>query len=142
MPGNFTITIKGMQVNPGDTEGTELELVSECEFYKSDGVYFCEYLESEITGLQGTKTTIEIADDYVSLTRNGTVNSHMLFMAGRQTTSLYTLPFGELNIEIHTKTLNTDIGDLGGTIYIDYLIDINNASGGRNTFDISIQEEK
>ena len=140
MPNNFTISIKGLQSYAGDEEDSNIELVSECEFYKSDGVYFCEYEESEITGLGGTKTTIEIATDYVSLTRRGTVNSQMLFVPGRKTSSLYSMPFGELTIDIHTKELFSDIGDTGGRLKVEYIIDINNTSSGKNTFDIVISK--
>ena len=142
MPKKFTISIKGLQSYAGDAEDSNIELVSECDFYFSDGAYFCEYQESEITGLGGTNTCIEIGNDYVSLVRKGTVNSQMLFMEGRKTTSLYAMPFGELTIDIHTKSLDCHIDEDGGRIMVDYIIDINNASGGRNTFDIIIEEEK
>ncbi len=142
MPKKFTISIKGLQSYAGDAEDSNIELVSECDFYFSDGAYFCEYEESEITGLGGTSTSIEIGSDYVSLVRKGTVNSQMLFMEGRKTTSLYAMPFGELTIDIHTKSLDCRIDENGGRIMVDYIIDINNASGGRNTFDIIIEEEK
>lgn len=140
MPNDFTISIKGLQSYAGDEEDSNIELVSECEFYKSDGVYFCEYEESEITGLGGTKTTVEIANDYVSLTRRGTVNSQMLFVPGRKTSSLYSMPFGELTIDIHTKELFSDIDDTGGRLKVEYIIDINNTSSGKNTFDIVISK--
>ena len=139
MAKNFTVSIKGLQTYAGDMDDTDIELVSECEFYKADGVYFCDYAESEITGLGGTNTSIEIGDNYVSLNRTGTVNSQMLFMEGRKTTSLYSMPFGELVIDIHTKSLEKDITEKGGTLKIDYIIDINNASSGHNVFDIKIQ---
>lgn len=142
MSKKFSVLIRGLQSYAGDQENTDIELVSECEFYESDGVYFCEYEESEITGLGGTKTIIEIADDYVSLTRRGTVNSQMLFVEGRKTTSIYAMPFGELTIDIHTKSLKTNVNEDGGTLNVDYIIDINNASSGRNTFDIKIKEDK
>ncbi len=138
MENKFTISIKGLQSYADGGEDSDIELVSECDFYEEDGVFFCEYEESEITGLGGTKTSIEIAKDYVSLTRRGTVNSQMLFMEGRKTTSLYSMPFGELIIDIHTKSLCSDIGKSGGTLKVDYIIDINNVSGGHNTFDIKI----
>lgn len=142
MSKKFTISIKGLQSYAGDAEDSNIELVSECDFYFSDGAYFCEYEESEITGLGGTRTSIEIGNDYVSLLRKGTVNSQMLFMEGRKTSSLYSMPFGELTIDIHTKSLESQINEHGGRLKVDYIIDINNASGGRNTFDIIIEEEK
>ncbi len=138
MSDKYTISIRGLQSYAGDAEDSDIELVSECDFYKEDGVYFCDYEESEITGLGGTKTSIEIGRDYVSLTRRGTVNSQMLFMEGKKTTSLYTMPFGELTIDIHTKSLCADVTENGGKLKVDYIIDINNQSGGHNTFDINI----
>ncbi len=142
MSKKFSISIRGLQSYAGEQENTDIELVSECDFYENDGVYFCEYEESEITGLGGTKTVIEIASDYVSLTRRGTVNSQMLFMVGRKTTSIYAMPFGELTIDIHTKSLENTIGKEGGNLKVDYIIDINNVSSGQNTFDINIKEDK
>lgn len=142
MPENFTVSIKGLQTYAGDVDDTDIELVSECDFYKADGVYFCDYAESEITGLSGTNTSIEIGDNYVSLNRTGTVNSQMLFMEGRKTTSLYSMPFGELVIDIHTKSLKKNIDEKGGTLKIDYIIDINNSSSGHNVFDITIGGSK
>lgn len=143
MAEKFNITIKGLQTYASaDTEDSDIELVSECEFYKADGVWFCEYQESEITGLGGTKTTIEIGADYVSLLRSGTVNSQMLFIEGRMTSSLYSMPFGELTIDIHTKKLDISIDETGGRLIVDYIIDINKGTGSHNTFDILIEEEK
>lgn len=142
MSKNFEVSIRGLQSYDGAAENTDIELTSECEFYEEDGVFFCEYEESEITGLGGTNTTIEIAKDYVALTRRGTVNSQMLFMEGRKTTSIYSMPFGELTIDIHTKSLESTVDHSGGRLKVDYIIDINHSSGGRNTFDIVIKGDK
>ena len=138
MKDKFTVSIRGLQSYAGGGDDTDIELVSECDFYKADGVYFCDYDESEITGLEGTKTSVEIGKDYVSLVRTGTVNSQMLFMEGRKTTSLYSMPFGELTIDILTQNLSSDINENGGHLKVDYIIDINNTGGGHNTFDINI----
>lgn len=142
MSKKYSVTIKGLQTYADSDADTDIELISECEYYKADGVFFCEYEESEITGLSGTKTTIEIAKDYVSLTRRGTVNSQMLFMEGRKTSSIYAMPFGQMTIDIHTKSLETNVDEKGGTLKVDYIIDINNVSGGHNTFDIKIEEDE
>lgn len=141
MQKKFLITIKGLQSYYDDTEGSDIELLTEGDFYKEDGVYFCDYAESEITGLDGTDTSIEIGSNYVSLQRSGNVNSQMLFMEGRKTSSLYSLPYGELTVDIYTEKLKTNVDEHGGSISIDYIIDINNATTGRNNFEIAIREE-
>ncbi len=141
MQKKFLITIKGLQSYYDDTESSDIELLTEGDFYKEDGVYFCDYAESEITGLDGTDTSIEIGSNYVSLQRSGNVNSQMLFMEGRKTSSLYSLPYGELTVDIYTEKLKANVDEHGGRISIDYIIDINNATTGRNNFEIAIREE-
>ncbi len=142
MSKKYTVRIKGYQTYENGSDSTDVELISECEFYKADGVYFCDYAESEITGMAGCFTSIEIGDGYVSLNRTGELNTQMLFMEGRQTTSQYSMPFGSMIIDIHTKSLQVDIGDNGGKLIVDYIININNVCNGHNTFDITIEEDK
>ena len=142
MPKKYIITIKGLQRDTVTETDSDLELITEGEFYSADGVWFCEYDESPLTGLDNAHTLIEIGDNYVSLERSGSVNSQMLFMQNRITSSIYSLKFGSLYVDIHTESLNIDIGEHGGKISIDYIIDINNERNGRNKFDITIREDK
>ena len=141
MPKKFMVSIKGLQTYTSGGEDTDIELITEGSFYKEDGVYFCEYAESEITGLGETETVIEIGNGYVSLERSGSVNSQMLFMEGRKTSSLYNMQFGELLVDVYTESLTADVNEHGGRIFVKYIIDINNATTGRNNFEIIIRED-
>ena len=136
----FIISIKGLQTYEDDNDDTDISLLTEGEFEYQDGAYFIDYEESELTGLEGTKTSIEIGTNYVSLQRNGTVNSHMLFMKDRKTSSYYSTPYGDRQIDIFTDYLNIDISPTGGKINVDYFIDINNHSTGKNNFEIEIRK--
>ncbi len=136
----FIISIKGLQTYEDDNDDTDISLLTEGEFEYQDGAYFIDYEESELTGLEGTKTSIEIGTNYVSLQRNGTVNTHMLFMKDRKTSSYYSTPYGDMQIDIFTDYLNIDISPTGGKINVDYFIDINNHSTGKNNFEIEIRK--
>lgn len=140
MSNNCIVSIKGLQTYAGGADDTDIELLTEGEFFSEDGVYFCRYKESEITGLGGTDTTIEIGNNYVALERHGSVNSQMLFMPGRKTSSLYSTRYGELIVDIYTDNLKSEITNSGGRLSVDYIIDINNATTGRNNFEITIKE--
>ena len=76
----FIISIKGLQTYKDGGDDTDISLLTEAIFEYENGAYFIDYEESELTGLEGTKTSIEIGNNYVSLQRNGTVNTNMLFM--------------------------------------------------------------
>ncbi|MBQ6895165.1 MAG: DUF1934 domain-containing protein [Clostridia bacterium] len=136
----FIISIKGLQTYEDDNDDTDISLLTEGEFEYQDGAYFIDYEESELTGLEGTKTSIEIGTNYVSLQRNGTVNTHMIFMKDRKTSSYYSTPYGDMQIDIFTDYLNIDISPTGGKINVDYFIDINNHSTGKNNFEIEIRK--
>lgn len=136
----YIISIKGLQTYENDNDDTDISLLTEGEFEYQDGAYFIDYEESELTGLEGTKTSIEVGSDYVSLQRNGTVNTHMLFMKNRKTSSYYNTPYGDMQIDIFTDNLKIDMSPKGGKINVDYFIDINNMSTGKNNFEIEIRK--
>ncbi|MBO7289566.1 MAG: DUF1934 domain-containing protein [Clostridia bacterium] len=136
----FIISIKGLQTYEDDENNTDISLLTEADFEYNNGAYFIDYEESELTGLEGTKTSIEIGDNYVSLQRSGTVNTNMLFMKDRKTSSYYSTPYGDMQIDIFTDYLNIDVTPKGGKINVDYFIDINNLSTGKNNFEIEIKQ--
>lgn len=139
MNDKFFVSIKGMQEYENADDNSDISLTTEAEFQKQDGVYFIDYQESEITGLDGTNTSIEIGNNYVSLSRNGAVNSQMLFMKEKKTSSYYNTPYGNFMIGIYTDNLSIDIDDNGGKVCVDYYLDINNSKTSKNNFEINIR---
>ncbi len=139
MKDKFFVSIKGMQEYDNSEDNSDISLTTEAEYQKQDGVYFIDYKESEITGLDGTDTSIEIGHNYVSLLRKGAVNSQMLFMKEKKTSSYYSTPYGNFIIGIYTDNLNIDVGDDGGTVNVDYYLDINNSKTSKNNFEIKIR---
>ncbi len=137
---NYMISIKGIQTYEDSDDKSDISFLTEASLEMQDGVYFIDYKESEITGLEGTDTCIEVGSNYVSLMRKGTVNTHMLFMKDRKTSSYYTTPYGDMQIDIFTKNLNIDLTTDGGKLDVDYFIDINNVSTGKNKFQIEIKK--
>jgi len=140
MKNKCIVSIKGMQTYNDDTDDTDVSLTSEADFEcDEDGICFISYEESELTGLEGTRTCIEIGKNYVSLQRDGAINTNMLFMKDRKTSSFYSTPYGNMLIGIFTDRLNIDLGSDGGRVSADYYIDINNESTGKNNFEIEIK---
>ena len=97
------------------------------------------YEETELTGMEGTTTTFEVKGPQVILTRTGTVNSQMVFEEGRQHTSLYETPFGELTVDIQTSTLKHNLTQRGGVMEIKYSIAVEHTVTGRNCFKIRVR---
>ena len=115
------------------TDGT-LELLE-------DGAMRLSYQESELTGLEGTTTSFEIQDSRVILARTGVLNSQMVFEEGKQHTSLYETPYGELAVDIQTSRLRHNLTERGGLMDLQYSISVDHAATGRNAFKIRVRRK-
>ena len=99
------------------------------------------YQETELTGMEGTCTTFEIGPSRVILRRSGSVNSQMVFEEGKQHTSLYETPFGELSVDIQTGRLRHNLTERGGIMEIKYSIAVEHVVTGRNCFKIRVRRK-
>lgn len=97
-----------------------IEVVTPGDFYKKEDEYFAVYEETEISGMEGTTTTLKISKEKLSLLREGTTNAEMHFDKNKQCTTLYNTPYGVLEIKIDTDDLNIDVDDKGGEVFIRY----------------------
>ena len=135
------IKVRGEQYYDNvDPDATELTTEGTMELTET-GLIF-SYEETELTGMEGTTTTFTVAGPRVILTRSGKVNSQMVFEEGKQHTSLYETPFGELTIDIQTSKLLHNLTDRGGLMEIKYSIAVEHTVTGRNCFKIQVRRKK
>lgn len=139
MEKDVVISIKGMQKYEGNDPDT-VELVTAGRLMKDKVGYTLSYQESEITGLEGTLTTIQVEGEQVTLMRMGEFNSQMVFQEGRRHLSMYNTPYGAMSVGVNTRHLLADLSDKGGDIEIDYAIEIDHAIAGRSVFQIKVRE--
>ena len=99
------------------------------------------YQETALTGMEGTTTTFEVSGPQVILRRVGSVNSQMVFEEGRQHTSLYETPYGELSVDIQTSALRHNLSERGGLLEIKYSIAVEHTVTGRNSFKIRVKRK-
>ena len=132
------LSIRGEQYFD-DIDPDATELMTEGTMVLTEDGMVLSYEETELTGMEGTTTTFEVKGPQVILTRTGTVNSQMVFEEGRQHTSLYETPFGELTVDIQTSTLKHNLTQRGGVMEIKYPIAVEHTVTGRNCFKIRVR---
>ena len=132
------LSIRGEQYFD-DIDPDATELMTEGTMVLTEDGMVLSYQETELTGTEGTTTTFEVKGPQVILTRTGTVNSQMVFEEGRQHTSLYETPFGELTVDIQTSTLKHNLTQRGGVMEIKYSIAVEHTVTGRNCFKIRVR---
>ena len=139
MHDNVIISIKGKHVNENGPD--EMELVTEGRLICNDKGVLVSYQETELTGLQGTTTMLRINGPVVTLLREGTVNSQMVFEEGRRHLSMYETPYGSMSVGINTRRVKNTISETGGDLEIDYAIEIDNLMVGRNYFSMNVKRD-
>ena len=133
------LTIRSEQCYAG-MDPDSIELVTEGTLsVTGEGTILLSYQESELTGMEGTTTTFTIQGPQVILSRTGKINSQMVFEEGRQHTSLYETPFGELAIDIQTSRLRHSLTERGGLMDLRYSISVDHSVAGRNAFKIRVR---
>lgn len=139
MDKNVIISVKGIQVTD-EREPNIMELVTEGKYYKQDDAYYITYNESEVTGMNGTTTTLKVADGIVTLMRSGSVNSHFVFQRGQKHMSYYDTEHGAFTISVIASEVDIRVDDDGGEIRVGYQLEIDNNKSGENDFHMLIRE--
>ena len=106
-----------------------IEVVTPGKFHLGESEFKAVYEESEISGMDGTTTTLVIKDDVLVLEREGSTSTRMEFKKGEDVISLYNTPYGMMNINISTKELDIDMDEDGGVIYTKYVLGLEGEPG-------------
>ena len=98
------------------------------------------YEESEITGMEGSRTSVVFDKDnagLVSMLRDGTVSTALVFERGKRHHCVYNTPI--MPFEICVRTLKVDNNILeSGRLALDYVIEIRGAKAERTKFELEI----
>lgn len=132
------ISIKGFQTAQ-HSEEESFELVTDGEYALDDGVVHFSYMESELTGYAGMKTSFLVEQDRVVLTRAGGLNGEMIFSEGRKHHFVYETTYGSLTMGIDTQSITKKLDENGGDLEIHYVIDVDNVALSRNSFKINVK---
>ena len=138
MKQEVTLAIKGCQTYQ-DQEPEIIELVTEGTMEFRNGGWDISYEESELTGLAGVTTTFRVEPDKVTLTREGTLSSQMIFQKNVVHESLYQMPFGALMLSVKATHVFFDLVPDGGVIDLSYNISIENSEAGVIDYHLDIR---
>ena len=136
---NVIISIKSSQ-DYNVAENDEIELMTDGKYQHENGVSILTYMESELTGLEGTRTTIKVERDRVTMTRDGAVTSQMVFVEGEKHYFAYETPYGAVTMGLDTACIHANLGKHGGDIKLRYALNVDSTPLSRNEFKINIRE--
>lgn len=134
------ISVTGVQ--QGVNGPNAMELVTAGQYGQDEKETLLTWQESELTGMEGTKTSLRVQRQGVVLSREGTLNTRMEFEEGKKRYFLYETPFGSATMGLNTRRIVNRLGLHGGEIEIDYSVDMDHTVVGRNRFYIRVQEPR
>lgn len=139
MKQEVLITLRGTQTCAGEKPET-VELMTRGTMTGRNGKFAISYEETELTGVAGTTTTFLILNpNRVVLSREGAIRSRMVFEEGCKHEALYDLGFGSLLICICASEIAVDLHDDGGTLRIDYTVEVEQALSSHNSYEIRVE---
>jgi uncharacterized beta-barrel protein YwiB (DUF1934 family) len=125
-----------------ENENDIIEVVTPGKFYKKEQEYYVVYEETEISGMEGTTTTLKINKDKLTLLRKGTTNTKMIFEEDYRDTILYSTPHGVLELLVDTKQIQIDINDMGGEVKVNYDMSIAGQNPLTTQLEVSIKSQQ
>lgn len=135
---NAVIKITGVQgfMQP---DAETIELITDGVYCRTEDGYRIYYRESELTGLGGTCTTVDITPDAITVERKGMLNTKMVFREGERDRFLYDTHFGAATLGVETRKVRASFDDLGGELSIDYVVNMEHTVASRNILNMSVR---
>lgn len=140
--------MKDVVINIHTVHGYDLDGEEETLDFTTDGVYsFGEghiklgYMESEVTGMPGTRTSVEVTPEEIIVSRDGYITSRMEFKEGERNTFLYNTPYGTATMGVDTRRISQSFNENGGSAEIEYVVDMEHTVAVRNRFYIKVTEQ-
>ncbi len=112
--------------NAGEVDTTTLN--TECTIADKGSRIEIEYEESEITGLEGSTTKIFFDKEnrgLVSILREGTVSTALVFEEGQRHHCVYETPYFPIELCVKTLELDNTLSFDGGSFHAAYLVEMN-----------------
>lgn len=135
---NAVIKITGVQgfMQP---DAETIEFITDGVYCRTEYGYQIYYRESELTGLEGTSTTVDITPDAITVERKGMLNTKMVFREGEKDRFLYDTRFGAATLGVETRKVRASFNDLGGDLSIDYVVNMEHTVASRNILNMSVK---
>ncbi len=127
-----------------DIDGDEpLEILTEGSlFISKDGRVTLSYTETELSGMEGAKTSVvfdKANDALVTMMRSGPVNTALVFEENNRHICVYQTPYMPFELCVHTLKVENHLLT-EGKLYLDYIIEFRGAKAEHNLFTLTIRD--
>lgn len=138
MENNVVITLSARHDTEQETE--DMELTAGGSMVKMRDKLYIAFAHTGPDGEGESRTTLKVDGGTVTMLRHGAFQTQMVFEKDRQYTGYYHTPFGAITLCVTTQQLEIDVGEEGGRLFIDYLLEMNRMPAVHNQIDLTIRK--
>lgn len=102
---------------------------------------YVTYKETQLAGMEGTTTTLQMYEDHVNLVREGNFLQDQEYRIGKQSKSLYQTPMGAMEISVMTREIENTIHDGEGRMRLSYDVELKGLFKHLNEIIVEIRED-
>ena len=119
-----------------------MEFVTDGRLFERNGFYYLIYDESEISGMEGFRTTLKFNDKSLKMKRISKAGSgsELYFEEGKRFSSNYDTPMGLMEIEVLTRKVKNLMDEelKTGKLDIEYDVSLGGVAEGKNKLIIDV----
>ncbi len=124
MTKEVLLSLKGLQYQAGEGSD-EIETITPAEYYNKNGNHYILYDEVTEETEEPVKNIIKFREDYLEVTKKGTVNVHMVFEEKKKNITNYTTPYGEIIVGVDTERVQMNQEEERILVQVEYALDVN-----------------
>lgn len=108
---------------------------------ETEEMQYVTYQETQLAGMEGTTTTLQIYEDHVNLVREGNFLQNQEYRIGKKSFSLYQTPMGAMEISVTTRDIENTIQDGEGRMRLSYDVELKGLFNHLNEIIVEIRED-
>ncbi len=139
MTKEVELTISGLQWGE-DMEQDNIETVVEAEYFKKNDSHYVFYEEVMEGFTQTSKNRIKFKGNLLELTRQGLMNTHMIFEEKKTHVTDYVTPYGNFLLGINTGKIQVEENEDCIQVVVEYKIEIGEEPISTNKINIVIRQ--
>lgn len=140
MTREVELTISGLQWGT-DMEQSNIETVVCAEYFKKNDSHYLLYEEAQEGFTQSSKNRIKFRGNTVELTRQGLMDTHMVFEENKKHMTNYTTPYGSLLLGIHTEKVVVEEQTDCIRVLVEYVLEIGEEPFSQCKLELNIREK-
>ena len=128
-------------------EPQQMEMFCDGRLRLTDDEFSLTYEETELTGMEGSESQLSFRraePGLVTMLRTGSVTTALVFERGKRHICVYQTPYMPFEVCVHTLEIDNRLaisdGQIGGTLGLDYVVEIRGARAERCRMTLEVRE--